>query len=433
MRTRSFVTNTAVVLGSQTLRYGLVFIAWALVGRCFGAEVLGKVQLAFIIPASATVFLGFGLPIANSYLLGKGCYPVSKILGNSLLWTLIGALLAVLILFCVRRYLIRFLPLESALYDAALAWIPLQMLYSNASSMLIGQLRFLDNGWATILNGLTMIVAVLVSAKVFRLGAAGLTVMLAIATGLAVLYQLWLYRGVARAKLAPSWRLMREAFDLGLRGYFGNIFQLLNYRFDTFIVAAFAGAAALGVYAVAYTLTELLWFVPQGIATVLMPVTAGSASETAKVRTSRLCRISMGISLVCGIVMALLSPWVVRWIFGSQFQRSVLLIWLLLPGVVAFVCTKILAADLGGRGHPEYASYAALGGLLLTILMNLLLVPNYGAVASAAISSVVYCLESAYLVLCYCKKVDVGPSDIVVPKRSDFIQLARWAYQRAFA
>jgi O-antigen/teichoic acid export membrane protein len=433
MTTRSFATNTAVVLSSQSLRYGLVFIAWAILGHYSGPEILGKVQLVVILPACAAVFVSFGLPISNSYLLGKNRYAVSSLLGNSILWALIGALLAVSALLVSKRFIIRFLPLDQGLYVAALAWIPLQQLYSGLNSMLIGERRFIENASVNILSGLTTVAAVLVAVKLFRSGATGVVITLVGATGLVVLHQFWLYRGVEWKQFIPSWPLTREALELGFRGYFGNIFQYFNYRFDTFIVASYVGATALGVYAIAYSLTEVLWFVPQGIATVLMPVTSSSSSEMANARTSRLCRISVGLSVVCGALVALLAPWAIPRVFGEQFRGSILLTWILLPGVVAFVTCKILAADLGGRGYPEYASYAALGGLLFTIFLNLLLVPHYGAIASASISSGVYFLESVYLVACYCKKVDVRAANVVVPKGTDFIQLARWAYQRASA
>lgn len=433
MTTRSFATNTAIVLASQSVRYGLVFVAWALLGHYSGPEILGKVQLAVVLPASAAVFVSFGLPISNSYLLGKNRYTVSSLLGNSILWALIGALLFVSALLVSKRFIIRFLPLDQSLYMTVLAWIPLQQLYSNLNSMLIGERRFIENAWVNMLNGLTMVVAVFVAVRLFRSGATGIVVMLAGGSGLVVLHQFWLYRGVEWKQLIPSRLLTSEALGLGLRGYFGNIFQFFNYRFDTFVVASFVGASALGVYAIAYSLTEVLWFVPQGIATVLMPVTSSSSSEIANMRTSCLCRISVGLSVACGALMALLAPWAIPRLFGEQFRGSILLTWLLLPGVIAFVSCKILAADLGGRGFPEFASYAALGGLLFTIVLNLILVPRYGTIASASISSAVYFLESVYLVICYCKKVDVRLATVVAPRGADFVQLARWAYQRASA
>jgi O-antigen/teichoic acid export membrane protein len=100
------------------------------------------------------------------------------------------------------------------------------------------------------------------------------------------------------------------------------------------------------------------------------------------------------------------------------------LIWLLLPGAVSFIYAKILAADLSGRGRPEFGSYTAFGGLVVTVVGNVLLVPRFGAVAAAGISSLAYLGEAIYLVNRYSKVVSVSYSSLLLPRLEDILGIS---------
>jgi len=424
---RSFSANTFVVLGSQVLRSALVLLTWALIGRWLGAQALGQVQLAYLLPISVSVFLNLGLPVANSCLVGKGEFPVESIFGNNLLWSVIGSVLAVAGFLAFRPTALRYFPLSSDLFCAAIVWIPLQQLYSVLLSILLAERRFVLHSWIGFMNGLGMALATLATVVIVQLGVRTVTWSLVATTGIFVTYLLWIYRPSELSLLLPSRRLIHDSLHLGFKAYFGNMLQFFNYRFDSFIVAYFAGTTALGVYAVAYSVAELLWYIPQAIATVLMPVTSSSAAEAATTRTSRICRLSIALGVSSGLAVAAAAPLLIPRFLGMEYRKSVSLIWILLPGAISFVCAKILAADLSGRGRPEFGSYAALGGLIVTIPLNLVLVPSYGALASAAISSAVYFLEAIYLMACYSRLTMISLPSLLVPRRKDFLFPA-WAF-----
>src|SRR5579859_310931 len=420
-RARSFSASTFVVLGSQVLRSAFVLLTWAVIGRFLGAQALGRIQIAYLLPLSIAIFLNLGLPVANAYLIGKRQYPIENIFGNNLLLSVAGSSVAVVILLATKPAAIRYSSIPSELFIADVVWIPLQQLYSVLLSLLLGEQRFAEQSWIGVLNGICMALGTLLTAVVLKLGVPGVTWTLVGSTAIFVGYMCWLYWPAHISLLWPSKPLVTDSLRLGLKAYFGNMLQFFNYRFDSFIVAYFAGATALGVYAVAYSVAELLWYIPQAVATVLLPVTSSSEADVATLRTSRICRLSIGIGVMTGLAIALATPLLIPRFMGLEYRKSVSLIWILLPGAVLFVCAKILAADLSGRGRPEFGSYAALGGLLATIPLNLVFVPIYGASASAAISSVVYFAEAVYLLICYSRMTTVSVSSLLWPRRQDLV------------
>jgi len=426
LRSQTFSANTALVLGSQVLRAPLVLFAWAVIGRFLGAQALGKIQIAFLVPMTVSVFIGLGLPVANSYLLGKRKYSVESILGNSLLWSVGASTAAVALLIAAKPFVLRYLAITPELFTATIVWIPLQQIYSVLTSMLLGERRFLVHSWTGLLNGLCMAFGAVLAVLVFKMGLVATTWTLVGTTGVVACYLLWLYLPLQLPSIMPSPALMMDSLTLGLKAYFGNILQFFNYRLAAFIVAYFAGASALGVYAVAYSLTELLWYVPQSVATVLMPVTASSQTAEATSRTSRICRLSITCGLIGGLAMAAAAPIAIPRLLGTEYGKSVALVWLLLPGAVSFILAKIIAADLSGRGRPEFGSYVSFAGLFITVPMNLVLVPFYGATASAIISSVVYFAEATYLLLCYRRLTQASLASLVFLQPRDFSFIYAW-------
>ena len=253
----------------------------------------------------------------------------------------------------------------------------------------------------------------------FRTSTVGVVYALAIGTGLPVAYQLGIYGRDLAARLLPTRALVRDSLSLGLKGYLGNLLQWANYRFDVFVVSFFLGTREVGLYAVAYSVVELLWYLPQALASVLLPTTAWSSSDNATLRTQRICRLSLASAAFGALVVGTASPWLLHRLLGQDFDRAAVFIYLLLPGALVFVAAKILAADLCGRGLPEFATYAAGFGFVLTCASNLLFVPTYGVAAAAVISSVIYTAEALYLIVKWCELTGSRVRELLIPHAAD--------------
>jgi O-antigen/teichoic acid export membrane protein len=119
---------------------------------------------------------------------------------------------------------------------------------------------------------------------------------------------------------------------------------LLNYRLDSFLVLAFVNAAGVGLYAVGVAVSESIWFVANAVSVVLLPrLTHAEAEDAARV-TPVVCRNILLMSVAAAIGAAVLSPLLVKPIFGADFGPSVTAVYWLLPGTVALAGTKILAS-----------------------------------------------------------------------------------------
>jgi O-antigen/teichoic acid export membrane protein len=253
-------------------------------------------------------------------------------------------------------------------------------------------------------------------------------------TAAAVILQLWFLREhVDVPRFVPSADLVRNSAELGMKGYLANLSQFFTYRLDTFVVSYYVGSFALGLYALAYTTGELLWYVPTTLSTVLLPITASSSTEEANARTAQLCRLVSLLGLVGGSALALAGPFILPQTLGTSFTSSVPLLWALLPGIVLFMVERLISADLTGRGYLQYATYGSLIAFVGTLILDLLFIPHFGVMAAAVNSSVIYIIETLYLLNRFHAVSGVRYRDLFLLKIEDVSVLKQLVFNRPCA
>jgi len=177
--------------------------------------------------------------------------------------------------------------------------------------------------------------------------------------------------------------------------------QFFNYRLDVFIVNAFIGPAGVGIYGVAVTLAEFLWQLPNAASFVLFPKAANSTHETMNRFTPRVFGIILAVTSVGAVGLALFGKWAIRIIFSPAFADAYVPLLILLPGVVLLGVGKILTNDIAGRGYPHYNSIIAACALVITVTLDLALIPRMGIIGAAIASAVAYSLTFVLAVICY--------------------------------
>src|SRR5260370_33734488 len=95
--------------------------------------------------------------------------------------------------------------------------------------------------------------------------------------------------------------MAKRIVAFGSRGQLGSLLGLLNLRFDFVFLAAIAGPAVLGIYAVASKYAEILRLVPIAAYWVLYPRFARSDAAVAAASSRRLM-------LRAGAVTAAVAP-----------------------------------------------------------------------------------------------------------------------------
>lgn len=275
--------------------------------------------------------------------------------------------------------------------------ITLGLVSAAIAAIMLGLKKF------RILNGMTILNAAM-SATAFsalyllrdHIGTKDMlpAVLVVTLTVLIIQTTVWIFHYSVQVKMIPlpvrSWPIIRPILAFSMVGYFSNLINLVNYRFDVWVVDQYHGVAALGLYAVAVGTGQLLFYVPEPFSRVVQPYLFGQLDDEMLSRYKAVARLNFTSLLALALMMGIVAPWVLPLLFGEVFTGSVLALQLLLPGVIFSGATKILALLVIQRGQQRFNLLATAVGAIFTIGLDLLLIPIWGIEGAAVASTLAY-------------------------------------------
>jgi O-antigen/teichoic acid export membrane protein len=155
------------------------------------------------------------------------------------------------------------------------------------------------------------------------------------------------------------------------------------------------------------------------VVTTLFPRTAASETEESKQFTALLCRNALWITVLLGGLFLLVSKPLIVFVFGIQFAPAALALIYLMPGVAGQVVSRICFTDCAARGFPEKATYATVITALITVVLDILLIPRLGINGAAIASSAAYCTSGLLGLFWHCRISLNRPLDLLLVKPQD--------------
>ncbi|HQU72819.1 MAG TPA: oligosaccharide flippase family protein [Calditrichia bacterium] len=220
-----------------------------------------------------------------------------------------------------------------------------------------------------------------------------------------------------------GWDITRETLKYGIPMMGSRFLDFLIYRLDLLLIAWFLTQREVAWYYLAVMIAERLLYLNKATQIVIVP--AGAHSQGQQEKTPLITRVNLLFVLGGAVLMALILPPLVPHLFGDGYQGMNLPLLLLLPGIAALSVSRVLAADFAARGLPGYTVRIAAANMVLSLILNLMLIPRMG-VAGAAISSTLAYLATAGLSLVlYRRLTDIPLADLLVCRISDFADIQK--------
>jgi O-antigen/teichoic acid export membrane protein len=191
---------------------------------------------------------------------------------------------------------------------------------------------------------------------------------------------------------APSRDLARVVIGYGIRAQLGGLISLMNLRLDFILLSVLTGPAVLGVYAVASKFAELVRIPGMSLTYVLYPRFAREGSVEAARNARRLIPQAGLFTAAAVVPLWLAVGFVIPAIYGSQFSPAVVPARIILLGLVLDGVGGVITGFLYGVGRPGLNSWAMAVGLAATVILDVALIPPFGAVGAAVASAIAYLL-----------------------------------------
>jgi O-antigen/teichoic acid export membrane protein len=163
-------------------------------------------------------------------------------------------------------------------------------------------------------------------------------------------------------------------------------FLAFEYQTDVIVLSLFQDETAVGWYAAATTIVFTLMLVPQAYRAAVFPRMADS-SRTAPAALWTLYEVSFhylgAAALPIAIAVTILSPRIVQLVFGSSFEAAAMPLRILGWALVFLFLTVPNSRLLLVKDRQKWLAMLLVISMGLNIVLNLLLVPAWGASGAA--------------------------------------------------
>lgn len=407
------------------------FATAVVIARVLGPEGKGAYDLFVTTAILMNTFLGMSLASGITYVAASGRVDVTRLTRESILFAgavgvVAGGILAVL---SGGRFGSLLLPSTLGAQAPLLAGLTVGALALSTlfRAVLTGQRRFIAANHRDLAKQVAGLLSILAAVGITKHFGGSMVNAAIVANLTAVLIASFLYLSAARRVGAGSIGVggLGACFAFAIPSHLATVVQFLNYRLDVFFVNGLAGPEQLGLYQIAVLITQSLSLVPSAAQAVLFPTVAASqrSREVDRLQVARANRLLMIVSLAGGLVILVLAPWAIPAAFGAKFSGSVSALYWLLPGSVVFTASTVLAGYFAGIGRPRTNLVVSTCGLLVTIPLDLILIPRWGIRGAAIASSLSYATSSVAICWLFVRETGLSVKQLVVVEAGDIVIL----------
>jgi len=187
-----------------------------------------------------------------------------------------------------------------------------------------------------------------------------------------------------------DWVIARQLFNFGKWMALWAVATVAQNYASIFILTSMTNPTQVGYFNAAYRIAALAQMLSLAYSTVLNPKLSSLGEKPQQLRREfwKAMVVSLGISGLVGLGV-LLVPWGLPLLTGDKYAESIPVLRVLLFAMVLFTLTLPFSSVIYARSKSHVFAFASFGGLVLSILVNLWLIPKYGAAGPAVALSVV--------------------------------------------
>jgi O-antigen/teichoic acid export membrane protein len=198
-----------------------------------------------------------------------------------------------------------------------------------------------------------------------------------------------------------KWELVTQLFKDAWPLIFSGMMVSIYMKIDLIMIKEMLDVKAVGIYAAAVKLCEVLYFLPVVVMSSLFPAIVEARKQNLIVYRKQvylIYEIMIGATAIVAIITMFLADWIVYILYGSIYQEAATIlkiyIWAFVFVSLGVVSSKYLVAE----NLEIYALYRSVVGAIINITLNWYLIPIYG-IKGAAFATLITQIFVAYLFL----------------------------------
>lgn len=209
------------------------------------------------------------------------------------------------------------------------------------------------------------------------------------------------------------------ATTFGLRSWLSTVALTANSRLDLVLMAALVSSRELGLYAIAVTSASVTHGLIGAVSNALFPRVAEGDRDIA----ARCSRITMALVAIVGAALAIISPWLIPFVFGEPFAGAVTMFVILQIASVPMSGAFVLSSALSAANNPAATMRAELVALAFAVPALILLLPDYGGLLAAVVSLAAYIIRLLVQLRPAHQAFSASYRSLLLPSPSDVVWL----------
>ncbi len=427
-----FTLQATGTLFYQGLSLVFNFFLNVIIARSLGPAGKGLFSVYILIPSLLSMLLTLSIDESNVYFASKG-YRIRDIFLTNFFYTLLASgMLFAAFTSSPTIFSYFFKNIGNQYLFSAILITPFFLFFRNIRTIFLGANRvgifnFLDTLRIGILLLLVYFMLFFEGKKVhYALQAINYHIMLASAFALFAIIPLFKEGDIH----IPLKKLLGKELRYGIRAYLGITMNFFNRRLDVFILNYFKTPYEVGIYSISTAMAELIWKIPNSIATPLFPHVARQKREESIKFTLLITRFTFFLIVIVAIFMAWIGKPFILIVFGKNFIPSFSPFLWLLPGVIFLSIGRVLSAFFHGINKPEYGSFFTIISVTFTVILDFLLIPLYGAKGAAIASTIAYSVSGLIATLLFSYEAKVPFYVLFVPPIKDLLHMFRKIFRK---
>lgn len=365
----------------RVLTVGLNFVSNVIINRSLGLELKGQYTTILNYANFLQLFLNLGICYAYPMLKKEKESNDAKNTILTIIWiqTIICAIIGgcALVIVASLEFTMVIILSVVMICNSQLIFIALIDDIKSRNFLLLGSTIFF-----IILSGLAII---------FFRGKLYVVVGLMIAKYLFEIVLLCLKYNYLHFKLEKiNWQVLKFIFSIGIPTAVLAILISCNYNLDILMLNWMgSGNKEIGIYGVAYSLTNMLWVLPDAFKEMIYNKTA---KENNYKFVLKCIAINMLFCLIICIGFMLLGKWFLTLVYGEQYEVAYGVTLILFVGIIPMISFKLIHPIYVNNGHSKTVVGLLMIAVIVNIISSYLLIPKHGAIGASIASVISYCV-----------------------------------------
>ena len=362
------------------------------VARLLGPETYGELNYVLAIMMIITTISNLGM---DSFLIKEilsNEAEKNRILGTAFFMRLISIPIVFLFVLCYFFYL----DLNAqyyyifALLSLGLLISPLELIDIDFQSQLQSKQTIIAKNSASIIGVLIKIYFLLNNKSLLWFVAAT-----SFETFLSYAFLLYRYQTLHSIfNWEVNYPLVKKILSIGWPFIISNLAVILYMRVDQIMIGNMVGEKELGIFSSAIRITENFLFIPTAIASSFFPTLVNAKKNSTQTKYLYLIQAYLiwttRLAVIIALSTSMLSKFIIQTLFGIEYLDAykvlIIHVWSLVPIFLGVASSQYLVIE----NLQNFNLYKTTIGLISNVLLNIILIPLYGALGAAIATLISY-------------------------------------------